>query len=699
MNPLDRTIFQTGQPWDPRFDLHADAAMVYGIDAGLPERVRSWRDRGYRVHLMTGLAWGQYQDYLLGRWDGAAHWDDAQCRADGTPRLHGPDVPYMVPSDAYAAYLETLLRQAIEAGVEAVYLEEPEFWAETGYGRGFERAWESRYHASYRDPASDPASFVLAAELKRALYRDLIARLCAAVKRLSAERPNGPIPCYVATHSLLNYAQARIVSPILALREIEHCDGAILQVWSHTARSQTLYQGTRAERLFEVAYLEYGSGLELVRDTNRHLWFLADPVEDSPSFGWDRYRAGYEATVVASLFHPQVSAYEVMPWPMRVFTGRYPRRPEGPPGDPIPAAYASEILVIANALATMPEAPLEWDCGTQGIGVAMADSLMFRRGGPGWDDPELSAFYGLALPPLMAGMPVQPVSLEAAAASGMPGDVRLLLLSYDGMTPPSARAHEQLAAWVKAGNGLILFGSADGPYETLPAWWNDVPGKRGPWPHLLNLLGIPGRPGGHPVGHGMVFIVQAGPIALAREPGGASAVRGCVRAVLQALPKGAPAYREQAHMVLRRGQYVCAAALSRSAESAFAGSKQRPDQLRLEGRFVDLLDGDLPIRASVLLQPGEHAFLLDVERMPPERPAVLAAAGRVEWVEAEPRRLRFRLAGPSGTTAVTRLLLPTLPTSVRAGDDQMAVVWDPATHTALLQHPNAPDGRAYTVEW
>ncbi|HEV7215431.1 MAG TPA: hypothetical protein VGP33_09930, partial [Chloroflexota bacterium] len=286
--PRDRTLIQEGQGWNGRYDVRTDAVCVYGVDDTLPARVASWRARGYRVYLMTGLAWGHYQDFLLGRWDGRDHWDDAQRHADGKPKLHGPDMPYIAPSRAYGVYLGALLKQAIAAGVEAIFLEEPEFWAYTGYGPGFERAWQTRYGAPYRDPATNALTFTQSSALKYALYTDLIAYLCEVVKRETVSRPGGAIPCYVATHSLLNYAHNRIVSPVSVLQGIANCDGVILQVWSHTARGQVVYEGWRGERIFAVAFLEYGSGLEIARGTGLDLWFLADPVEDSPLYGWDR---------------------------------------------------------------------------------------------------------------------------------------------------------------------------------------------------------------------------------------------------------------------------------------------------------------------------------------------------------------------------------------------------------------------------
>ncbi|HVA92286.1 MAG TPA: hypothetical protein VNL71_20875, partial [Chloroflexota bacterium] len=127
--PPYRTLIQEQEPVGSRFDLKVDMAIAYGLDSTLPARMADWRDLGYRVGVMTGLAWGQYQPYILGEWDGRDHEDEAQCMVGGAPRVHGPHVPYMVPSDPYARYLAELLGQAINLGAEAVFLEEPEFWA------------------------------------------------------------------------------------------------------------------------------------------------------------------------------------------------------------------------------------------------------------------------------------------------------------------------------------------------------------------------------------------------------------------------------------------------------------------------------------------------------------------------------------------------------------------------------------------
>ncbi len=92
---LERTSFQTGEPWTPQGDLRSGVAIVYGIDTNLPARIETWRDHGYRIHVMTGVAWGNYQDYLYGRFDGINHEDEAQTERNGNKIGHGGDVYYM----------------------------------------------------------------------------------------------------------------------------------------------------------------------------------------------------------------------------------------------------------------------------------------------------------------------------------------------------------------------------------------------------------------------------------------------------------------------------------------------------------------------------------------------------------------------------------------------------------------------------
>ncbi|MDF2719316.1 MAG: hypothetical protein K0R28_6241, partial [Paenibacillus sp.] len=339
------TGFQESRPYGPKYDLRTDFVMVYGISNDLPERIEGWKLANYTIHLMTGVSWGQYQDYLYGRFDGRDHWDEAQTDRYGKHLLHGKDVPYMVPTISFAEYLASHIKRAIDCGVEAIHMEEPEFWAASGYSEAFKREWLNYYGEDWIPPHSSPDAQYRASKLKAAMYYRALDRICGQMKEYSLATYGRTVRFYVPTHSLINYTQWRIISPEALLVSMPACDGFIAQIWTGTARTPNVYKGVRRERTFETAYLEYGIMQELTRGTGREMWFLHDPIEDNPRYSWSDYRKNYRSTVVASLLHPGVNQYEVCPWPRRVFEGTYPTE-DGQGKESIPGDYATVLLTV-----------------------------------------------------------------------------------------------------------------------------------------------------------------------------------------------------------------------------------------------------------------------------------------------------------------------------------------------------------------
>ena len=143
---------------------------------------------------------------------------------------------------------------------------------------------------------------------------------------------------------------------------------------------------------------------QLVSGTDRKMWFLHDPIEDNPHHTWLDYRKNYYKTVTASLFHPEISSYEVSPWPARVFTGKYPNDAETDKEE-IPEEYKTNLLTVMHALRDIKTDDVEWITDTKEIGVILSDTCMFQRLYPKDDiqhDESLTAvwnpFFGLAMP-------------------------------------------------------------------------------------------------------------------------------------------------------------------------------------------------------------------------------------------------------------------------------------------------------------
>ncbi|MDB5353930.1 MAG: hypothetical protein JWN24_383 [Phycisphaerales bacterium] len=657
-----RLSFQTSGPWSPRVQLNADVAMCYGIDKTLPDRMKSWRDHGYTVQLMTGVAWGSYQDYLYGRWDGKNHEDEAQTDKSGAKVGHGGDVYYMSPGPSYGEYLASGVRKALDAGAEAVYLEEPEFWVRSGWSEGFKREWKEYYHEDWVAPDSSPEAQYRASKLKYFLYRRALAQVFASVKQWGHEHGKS-IPCYVPTHSLINYAHWQIVSPESSLLQVG-CDGYIAQVWTGTSRTPNVYQNVMKERTFETAFLEYGAMQNLVRASGRRVWYLNDPIEDDPNHTWSDYRTNWQNTLTASLLQPEVWRYEIMPWPQRIFLRNYPatmpaNRRRG--RVPIPAAYETELQSVISALGDMKQPPeaVRWErSGTQGVGVLVSDTMMFQRGGPGASDENLGSFYGLSMPLVKAGLPIEPVQIETSTQTGFLDRYKILLLTYEGQKPPAPEFHQALAAWVRAGGALVVVDDDKDAYHAVREWWNTAPMNYAtPRLHLFEQLGLaadakfPAK-----VGNGCVLYDAVSPATLTYRNDGGRHVTSLVHAAADRIGLK---WTVSNALVLRRGPYVVAAGLDESLADA------KPCTIR--GRLVPLFDENLPMVDSYEIKEGDRQLLLDLSALPKDKVGVVAAACRVRGETVNQESIKFRAEGLEGSRAVVRIAMPRSPKAVTVG--------------------------------
>ena len=269
----EKTTFQTSSHWKPETDVRSDVAIVYGVDdrkeMTFEQRVDSWRDHGYNVHFMTGIAWGGYQDYFTGKWDGINHLGEGQVTVKGDTIWHGRLTPYIVPTASFIKYMqEEKIKRVIDAGIDAIYLEEPEFWARAGYSSAFKVEWQKYYGFPWRAQDESPENTYLSSKLKYHLYYNALTQVFTYAKAYGKTKGMN-VRCYVPTPSLVNYSSWQIVSPEASLASLPCIDGYIAQVWTGTSREPTYFNGLKKERVFENAYLEYGSMESMTDPTGR----------------------------------------------------------------------------------------------------------------------------------------------------------------------------------------------------------------------------------------------------------------------------------------------------------------------------------------------------------------------------------------------------------------------------------------------
>lgn len=693
-----KTIFQTSSPWIPQIDVRSDAAIIYGANdrpgLSFKQRIQSWRDHDYQTDFMTGIAWGSYQDYFYGKWDGKMHLDEVQVAIHHDSVWHGYHTPYIVPMPPYIHYMEeAVTKKVIDAGITTLFFEEPEFWARSGYSDAFKKAWKQYYGFDWRPQDKSAENTYLSNKLKYHLYYNAIKQVSSFAKAYGKSKGLN-VKIFIATHSLVNYSSWQIVSPEASLASLPGIDGYIAQVWTGTARTPTYYNGVEKERTFENAFLEYGSMVSMTAPTGRKMYFLTDPIEDAHR-NWGDYKRNYEATFTAEMLYPMVDNYEVMPWPERIFTKPY-RLPNSDSSVLIPHYYSTQILVMINALNKIPLSKNHVS-GSHGIGVLMGNSLMFQRFPThnGYTDPQFSNFYGQTLPLVKRGVPVQTVHMENLRYPATLKNIKVLVMSYSNMKPMSPDVHQYIAAWVKKGGVLIYCGRDDDPYQSVMEWWNTKGNHyAAPSEQLFKLLGIKPKLMDANVqrfeaGKGTVYVIRQDPKEFVLNADGDSTYINIIKeAYTKDARDGKLIFKNTFY--LQRGPYDFISVMDESVSD-------KP--FRIKGLFIDLFDPQLPVLTEKTIEPGQQAFLLDIDRIKNKKePQVLASASRIYNEVRENNAYSFICKGPLNTVNNMRILLSSDPSKIGITDNKgnpvtiIKEAWDSQSHTAFVSFNNAPDG-------
>jgi len=701
----EKTTFQTSNPWKPVTDVRADVAIVYSVkdhhgkgDMTFEKRVQSWRDKGYTTHFMTGIAWGEYQDYFTGAWDGQKHLDEGQVTQKGDTIWHGRMVPYIVPSLNFIKYMkESVIKRVIDAGIDAIYLEEPEFWARSGYSTAFKKEWKAYYGFDWRPQHESPENTYLANKLKYHLYYRAINECFTYAKEYGKSKGMN-VRCYVPTHSLVNYSQWMIVSPEASLASLPCVDGYIAQVWTGTSREPNYFNGRAKERVFETAFLEYGSMESMTAPTGRKMFFLTDPIEDWPR-DWADYKKNYQATFTAQLLYPMIADYEVMPWPDRIYEGLYRTSASSDKKERIPRFYSTQMQVMVNTLNNMPLSENKVS-GSQGIGVLMANSLMFQRFPvhQGYEDPQLANFYGQALPLLKRGVPVKTVHIENVSFPQTLKDIKILIMSYSNMKPMDKTSHDYIAEWVKKGGILVYCGRDEDAFQKVQEWWNTGGNTyKAPSEHLFTKLGLkqPFTAGEYKYGQGTVHIMRNDPKEFVLKENADGEFINTIKKLYET-GAGAKALEYKNYFTLTRGSYELISVVDENTDKT---------PYTIKGKLIDLFDPEIPVLEEKQVKPGEQAFLYNIGTVKnPGTPQVLATAARVYDEQVTKNAYTFVAKSPLNTNNVMRVLLPGKPNEIKVTDAAGKQVdartsWDASGKTCFLSFENNPDGVKVQLTW
>ncbi|HEX3009175.1 MAG TPA: hypothetical protein VHO90_16345 [Bacteroidales bacterium] len=221
---------------------------------------------------------------------------------------------------------------------------------------------------------------------------------------------------------------------------------------------------------------------------------------------------------------------------------------------------------------------------------------------------------------------------------------------------------------------------------------------KAPSEHLFELMGIDkaAAEGVYSFGKGFVAIIRHDPKEFVLKAGDdKNYVENVEQMYEQKAKAGSLTFKNHFH--LSRGSYEIISVVDE-------GVSEEPYVIK--GKLIDLFDPTLPVVDQKQINPGEQAYLFNIDKVADaKKPQVLAAASRVYDEVTGKRSYTFITKSPMNTTNVMRILLPAAPKKITLTQTGGKVVtesknsWDAKSKTCFLTFENLPEGIKVEIQW
>lgn len=673
-----KTFFQTNREYDPRLDIPADAVVVHPHNVLPHDPVvmhDSWKGKAAAIGRMFFADSDDLNEYWSGKWDGKTHPEDIETKADGDRMLCSGIRPYMVPTDGWIAYLrDRKAAPSLENGIDAILPEEPLGHTFTGYESSLKELYKQFYREPWENPENSHSARYRIAQLKAHLYQKLESELCEFTK-VKARQAGRPVDFVVPIHSLFSNIAARLTAPLGLSLKNRNYDGYIGQIWTGPVNWCLNGYESQDKSFFASALTLYDYFVQLVTGTDKKLWLLVDPVEDDPHHTWADFRSWYEQCATAMLMMREVNAYEIMPWPERIFLPvSFTPGIDDKADNPTPPDYFTLVLSITQALQEMPMGGNWADADTDGgLGIAIADSAMWQSE----NGAALQGLYALRMPLLHHGIFARNFVMERLDDEDYTDRFKVIVLSYENWKPYEASMHEHLARWVENGGVLVIVGAGRDALDEDPSFWWNRQGFSSALDALLQRLAH--KPGEEmwSYGDGSVLYDPSSPARFSQRK---IAQKQYLPLIEIAYKKaGIPLVRCDKGFVMNRGDYTIAYALQ--------------DGFSLQDKCVDIFSPDLAVLESLSLSAGQCGIFKRFRKA--HKPRVIHTTCRLIEECFKDETLLFTIRGPQGTELTARIFkggrtLGPVFASTSGNPVDVSVTDD--GETLKVTAPNSPDG-------
>jgi len=678
-----KTVFQVNSFYDARIAIPSDGVIIHRHGDNLETLTKSfesWKNFLPCIGRMFFADSDAANEYWTGKWDGTPHHDDREMDAASNIFMCSGVRPYMVPTDGWINYDNSQTEMALKAGAVAILPEEPLGHVHTGYSKSFKKLWVKHYKFPWQAENSSALARYLTAQLQGELFLKLEKELAKTTKKKNAA-------LVVPIHSIFGNISSSLSAPLGISVNTKGINGYIGQIWTGPIRWSLGNYISSEKSFFAAAYSLYDYFTQLTVGTDKKLWLLVDPVEDDPNHTWNEFKEWYEHCVTAMLLMSGIDSYEIMPWPDRIFLPGY----QTGGGTPAPEKFRMEILTISQALQDVPKGG-KWlvdkkSKPTEGIAIAISDSAMYLNK----PFPKLQGLYGLYMPLIMQGVPVNSFVMERVQDKNYADMYKLVILSYENFKPANPEMNVALAEWVKRGGTLVIFApdEEDELDKSDYFWWHKL-GYSSPVKHLLaQFHKLKTRKEKWRFGKGTVIRKKLSSRNFAGEAMASKVYLPIINWALEESRKFEK-LKTPGYFCMKRGDFIIAHA--------------EKNKLYQKGKFINIFNVDLPVINNINLKQGESGLYKDVTKTLAEckTPVVLQTTFRLISQKYENQTLTFTVKGPAETPAAARVFLPGIKkpkiTAVDSKRKKVVVTVQKNSETYLLRFPNSPEGITVTVK-
>ena len=691
--------FSTINPYHEDIDFNTDFVIVDGLDDTTIERIKSWKAQGKKVCLGVGISWGNYSDYLNGKIDDIEHWDEVQTDKDGNYILHGPNVPYIVPTINFIKYIGNKLYTIIDLGIEAIYFQDPVFWAKGGYSEAFKKEWFTHYKEQWIPPHESVEASYKASKLKLAMVKRSIYILGMVVKEYANYTKKCNLQIYVKHSGFLNCTQSGEISPLALLSDIHVIDGYMANIDINTIFTKNSDSEADSDFIFGSAFLEYNIMLENVRFDNKDVRFSITPSEEQPFFNGEQ-KKNFERSFVAALLNPN-KYFNICSQPISQISKQANKKT---------TEFMTTLLNCANAVQRMQTFKADDDIYSENsVGVFISDTAMLQRNYSKNDaykiayDNEienLSALFGITIPLITKGINVNTLLVEHVMSNyEILNDYNVLVLSYEFMKTTSQSFHYALNAWIKSGGVLLYVGNDDDSYKNVNEWWkNSRNPYSSPSEHLFEILSLTNKVKNlqkknkkssilqrpvldsiFDVGKGVVAVYLDTPINIVRDEAYAHTFR---KMFFTAISRNNIKFLRKNYFVYNRGPYKVIAGLNNNERYRYYK----------KGLYVDLFDTELSIKKEIDIKNTSYMFLYDLQKKKDDDIGIIAIGATVEDYSAGTNGMSFTAKTPKDATSSCRLFVPFLTCEVKINGDPIKFTRNRESKTIFFKFKSNPKG-------